>query len=955
MRVLMKPHVSQFAEKDESGIRRVVEAYFRELPKLGVELLEPGARNYDLVAVHAGMAEGADVAHCHGLYWTADYNAHPWEWRSNAAVVASLRAALAISVPSRWVAESLQREMRVDPTVIGHGIDFDDWQQPGEYRGWVLWNKNRVGDVCDPDPIRWLALAHPDQAFLTTYLPDNPPGNVRACGLRPHDEMRELLKASSVYLATTKETFGIGTLEAMAAGVPVLGFANGGNLELVKHGVNGYLARPGDKDDLAEGLSYCLTHRKTLGDNGREMARAHTWARAARQVLALYEFAGAARQETASVSVIIPSYKYAEKVGRAIESVLAQNWPLLEAVIVVDDGSPDDGATARAVEAFKDPRVRYIRQENRGVAHARNRGIAEARTKYICCLDADDAIEPTFLRECVQVLEQDRTLGIAYTGLRWIKPDGSQGVSQWPGDWNYDAQLRRQNQVPTCCVFRREMWARLGGFRQRYAPKGAGAEDAEFWTRSGAYGWGARRATAEPLFVYSWLSGGVTGSTDYKEVDWLRWHPWVVDNQHPIASQATPKRMSHAARQYDEPLVSVIIPVGPGHEGLLVDAVDSLEAQSFRKWEAIVVVDGAMDEEDLKPWRKAYPYVRWLVHNGKRLGAGAARNLGRTRARAPFLLFLDADDYLHPDALSDMLQGWAASGAIVYSDYVGRAHVDDPTKLARELQERMYQWEGGEAFIGYRAAEYEPERAQRQPEDWPPYLWANVTCLVPSAWHDGIGGFDESLVSWEDVDYHWRMARAGRCYVRLEKELLCYRFYTGTRRETGLQDWPALVEYLRKKYKEIQTVGCNCAGQKTIQPPPAAAWAETAAPANGKEAAMADEQYVMAKYVHPNQGVHGVIGVATRTNYGYRGGGETFLVHRDDVAAQPHLFQPLEIVPVATAPAAPPPEPVKPVEPPVVLAETAAETTEAAATTNDDIAWAKPPEAKPRRRSRKEA
>jgi hypothetical protein len=118
------------------------------------------------------------------------------------------------------------------------------------------------------------------------------------------------------------------------------------------------------------------------------------------------------------------------------------------------------------------------------------------------------------------------------------------------------------------------MWERLGGYRQRYAPRGAGAEDAEYWLRAGAYGFKA--ALVEPhasilseyhkvtkdlkrppkddemgraydvkweavkasLFNYSWMSGQVTGDSEYREVDWTRWHPWTRDGQHPFASYA---------------------------------------------------------------------------------------------------------------------------------------------------------------------------------------------------------------------------------------------------------------------------------------------------------------------------------------------------------------------------------------------------------------------------------
>jgi hypothetical protein len=81
---------------------------------------------------------------------------------------------------------------------------------------------------------------------------------------------------------------------------------------------------------------------------------------------------------------------------------------------------------------------------------------------------------------------------------------------------------------------------------------------------------------------------------------------------------------------------------------------------------------------------------------------------------------------------------------------------------------------------------------------------------------------------------------------------------------------------------------------------------------------MDDSQYVLVKYTHPNIGQHTVMGMATQTKYGYRGGGEIFLVHAQDIAAQPHLFAVIEVKPTPIPQAAPavPPPPVAVVDPP---------------------------------------
>ncbi|GAG15832.1 unnamed protein product, partial [marine sediment metagenome] len=233
--------------------------------------------------------------------------------------------------------------------------------------------------------------------------------------------------------------------------------------------------------------------------------------------------------------------------------------------------------------------------------------------------------------------------------------------------------------------------------------------------------------------------------------------------------------------------------------------------------------------------------------------------------------------------------------AIIYTDYVGIATIADPDKLTQEQQERLYFWEDGKGIIGHRAFDFVSELAQKQPHGESPYIWANVTTLIPKKWHDEIGGFDETMKSWEDVDYHWRMARAGKCYVRITEELLVYRFDTGSRREQGRQEHAEIVEYLRAKYQEIEVVPCNCSGKKHYKPTPTIGRSTLpAALPKQKGGTSVDENLVRAKYLHPNRGQHLVIGGVEKINYGYRAGGDIFLVHKNDIASQPHLFREVE-------------------------------------------------------------
>lgn len=914
MKVLSIPHLDDIS--GESGINTVIRNYFRYLPELGVELVAPGAESFDILHVHAGMTDAyprdaAIVASLHGLYWTADYDAPLWEYQANAKVISSIRAAAAVTVPSAWVGEALRRDMHLSPVVVPHGVDLAEWQHSAGHGGYVLaYAKNRAwADVSVPTLSTDLARIFPDQQFMATFAQNPAPANLRTTGVLPHAQMKRLVQRAAVFVSPVKETFGIGALEALAAGVPVLTVNRGQVPELVGHGVAGYCYQEGNLEDMAEGLAYCLKHRATLSRNAVVQAARWDWPSAARTMAAVYAQA-LSQAGQGRVAVVIPVYnKNVIQVRRAIESVVVQTRRVDE-IIVVDDGSENGDEIRDLAQGYG---AIYLRQDNRGVAHARNAGIAHSTADYVVCLDADDAIAPTFVERCARALDSDRSLAIAYTKLAYQTQDGQSGTSQWPAAYDFDQFLKRKNQVPTCCLFRRTLWERLGGYRQRYAPTGAGAEDAEFWLRAGAYGYRAALVAEDPLFLYS-MGGGHTSQQGYQEVDWLAWHkPWLL-GRHPFASLARPQNgLSHPVRQYDEPAVSVVIPVGTGHEEAVWNALDSLEAQSFLRWEAVVV----WDSERLLPRQlyDAFPFVRWVL--SERRGAGAARNAGAEQARAPLLLFLDADDWLYPDFLEKVVGAWSREQEAVYTDYVGVALVEDPAQLAGNLQRNLldYDPDSGRAVIRYQAADFDCQRAIAQPEGPRPYHWCNITTLVPKSWHEEIGGFDEQMPSWEDVDYWWRMARAGKCFQRLPEPLMVYQFHTGERREQGLRQHPQLIEYLQGKRQEDNSAMCGCKGNK---PSPVAerlntlAGFSTTTNSLRSEDMSNDSDWIMARYNSSNYGQHPVTGTGTGTRYGYRSGGEEFLVHVDDISAQPHLFHPVrQEREVVVAPAKPPrpPEP----------------------------------------------
>jgi glycosyltransferase involved in cell wall biosynthesis len=107
------------------------------------------------------------------------------------------------------------------------------------------------------------------------------------------------------------------------------------------------------------------------------------------------------------VTVLLAAYAAAATLPTALRSLREQTWRNLE-IIVIDDASPDNGATVAVAEGFaaRDPRIRVLRMlENRGAYVARNRGLDEATGDYVTIHDADDWSHPAKIETQVRFME----------------------------------------------------------------------------------------------------------------------------------------------------------------------------------------------------------------------------------------------------------------------------------------------------------------------------------------------------------------------------------------------------------------------------------------------------------------------------------------------------------------------------------------------------------------------
>lgn len=120
------------------------------------------------------------------------------------------------------------------------------------------------------------------------------------------------------------------------------------------------------------------------------------------------------------VSVVIPTYNYAQYVGIAVRSVLDQSYPNTE-IFVVDDGSTDK--TQDVLMPYLS-RIHYHYKDNGGTASALNFGITHATGKYVCWLSADDIFLPDKVAKQVDLMEKESALGFSYTSFMVIDGAG---------------------------------------------------------------------------------------------------------------------------------------------------------------------------------------------------------------------------------------------------------------------------------------------------------------------------------------------------------------------------------------------------------------------------------------------------------------------------------------------------------------------------------------------------
>jgi GT2 family glycosyltransferase len=171
-------------------------------------------------------------------------------------------------------------------------------------------------------------------------------------------------------------------------------------------------------------------------------------------------------------------------------------------MVVVDDGSTEE-QTLRVLEELENEGISVVRQKNSGPAHAMNHGISMTHGKYVCCISADDTLEPTYFEKCLCLMESNPAIAFAYPLMRTFGNESRIGLTE---PFNL-RKLLEYDHVCGSAVFRRDAWQAVDGFD----PSMRGYEDWEFWIRLGKSGFRGRQIP-EVLLNYRRHEGALVQS-----------------------------------------------------------------------------------------------------------------------------------------------------------------------------------------------------------------------------------------------------------------------------------------------------------------------------------------------------------------------------------------------------------------------------------------------------------
>ena len=382
------------------------------------------------------------------------------------------------------------------------------------------------------------------------------------------------------------------------------------------------------------------------------------------------------------VTIAIPVYNGSNFLAEAIDSALAQTYGDVE-VVVVNDGSTDNGMTASIALSYG-ARIIYIEQANGGVGAAMNTALAHMTGDVFTWLSHDDIHLPEKVTSQVDYYNAIGKIDAVLFSDAHLMDDS--GV------------VFATTQRPQDELIKRPMLAILNGhingctlfipthIIRRFLPFNVRlrfTQDYDMWSKIiSEYDFFYQQKPLIKYRVHSGQDSHKPAAVEEGDSFWIQMLDARSEMERVQTSgssenffsqmaaflEQTPfkRAADHASRRRDrvsdEATVSIVLPFF-NEVSLVMRAVESVRAQSFERWELILVDDGSTDDTSAVAGAAISDSRIQLVQQ-RNAGAGAARNLGLSMVEGTYVALLDADDLFLPQKLQRQLGVMQERGAV---------------------------------------------------------------------------------------------------------------------------------------------------------------------------------------------------------------------------------------------------------------------------------------------------
>ena len=165
------------------------------------------------------------------------------------------------------------------------------------------------------------------------------------------------------------------------------------------------------------------------------------------------------------VSIVTPSYNQARYLERTIRSVLGQDYPRIEYIVV--DGGSTDGSVA-LIERYADRLAWWVSERDRGQADAINKGFARAQGEILAWVNSDDLLAPWAVAEAVAALQRHPEAGLVFGHGVSIDAQGRPFHLLRTGPWGLAELMTFHMLNQPAVFFRRDLWEAVGGLDLSY-------------------------------------------------------------------------------------------------------------------------------------------------------------------------------------------------------------------------------------------------------------------------------------------------------------------------------------------------------------------------------------------------------------------------------------------------------------------------------------------------------